>query len=64
MSESQFITIHGVRLDYVRIPATRPGLPPLVLLHEGLGSVALWRDLPQQLARATGAGGVVYRRRG
>jgi pimeloyl-ACP methyl ester carboxylesterase len=27
---------------------------PLVLLHEGLGSVGLWRDFPQQLAGATG----------
>jgi pimeloyl-ACP methyl ester carboxylesterase len=27
---------------------------PLVLLHEGLGSVGLWRDFPQRLAEATG----------
>lgn len=64
MSESRFITIHDVRLEYVRIPASRPGRPPLVLLHEGLGSVALWRDFPQQLAEATGAEVVAYSRRG
>jgi pimeloyl-ACP methyl ester carboxylesterase len=64
MSESRFITIHGARLEYVRIPAGKPGRPPLVLLHEGLGSVALWRDFPQQLADATGAEVVVYSRRG
>lgn len=64
MSEPRFITIHGVRLEYVRIPASQPGRPPLVLLHEGLGSVALWRDFPQQLAEATGAEVVVYSRRG
>ena len=28
--------------------------PTLVLLHEGLGSVALWRDFPARLAEATG----------
>ena len=28
--------------------------PTLVLLHEGLGCVALWRDFPARLAAATG----------
>ena len=64
MTESRFIAIHGVTLEYLRIPASRPGRSPLVLLHEGLGSVALWRDFPQQLAAATGAEVVVYSRRG
>jgi len=32
-----------------------PALPAVVLLHEGLGSVGLWRDFPAQLADATGA---------
>ena len=30
------------------------GLAPLVLLHEGLGSIDLWRDLPAALNAATG----------
>ncbi|MBM3491558.1 MAG: alpha/beta hydrolase [Alphaproteobacteria bacterium] len=30
------------------------GGPPLVLLHEGLGSLAQWRDFPSALAAATG----------
>lgn len=30
--------------------------PTLVLIHEGLGCVALWRDLPRRLAAATGYG--------
>ena len=29
------------------------GRPPLVLLHEGLGSVRLWRDFPEALAEAS-----------
>lgn len=64
MTELRFIDIHGVKLEYLHIAATRPGRPPLVLLHEGLGSVALWRDFPQRLAETTGAEVVVYSRRG
>jgi len=36
----------------------------LVFLHEGLGSVALWRDFPAKLAAATGCGAFVYSRLG
>jgi pimeloyl-ACP methyl ester carboxylesterase len=38
--------------------------PTLVLLHEGLGCVALWRDLPARLAAATGCGVFAYSRFG
>ncbi len=38
--------------------------PTLVLLHEGLGCVALWRDFPAQLAERTGCGVFVYSRPG
>jgi pimeloyl-ACP methyl ester carboxylesterase len=38
--------------------------PPIVLLHEGLGCVAMWRDFPQALANATGARVVAYSRYG
>ena len=37
---------------------------PLVFLHEGLGSVAMWRDYPQQLCDALGVRGLVYSRPG
>ena len=36
----------------------------LVLLHEGLGSVALWRDVPELLAASTGCGVFAYSRFG
>ena len=36
----------------------------LVLLHEGLGSVALWRDVPERLAALTGWGVFAYSRFG
>jgi pimeloyl-ACP methyl ester carboxylesterase len=38
--------------------------PPIVLLHEGLGCIAMWRDFPQALAAATGARVVAYSRYG
>jgi len=38
--------------------------PAIVMLHEGLGSVALWGALPEKLAAATGAGVFVYSRAG
>jgi pimeloyl-ACP methyl ester carboxylesterase len=58
-----FLTAAGHRLDYERIPG-KPDAPTLILLHEGLGSVALWRDFPTKLAQATGSPLVVYSRYG
>lgn len=60
------IAVNGVRLEVTRIdaPAGAPARAPLVFLHEGLGSVALWRDWPAQLCARTGRAGVVYSRRG
>jgi pimeloyl-ACP methyl ester carboxylesterase len=59
-----FVVAAGHRLEYRLIEAARPGLTPLVLLHEGLGSIAQWRDFPDRLAAATGAPVVVYSRYG
>jgi pimeloyl-ACP methyl ester carboxylesterase len=38
--------------------------PALVFLHEGLGSLGLWRDFPDRVARATGRRALVYSRAG
>ena len=38
--------------------------PTLVLLHEGLGCVALWRNLPEALMAATGCGVFAWSRAG
>jgi pimeloyl-ACP methyl ester carboxylesterase len=38
--------------------------PTLVLLHEGLGSVAMWKEFPQRLAERTGYGVLAYSRPG
>jgi pimeloyl-ACP methyl ester carboxylesterase len=37
--------------------------PALVFLHEGLGSVSLWRDFPRETAEACGLPAFVYSRR-
>ena len=47
------VTVGGRRIEAAEM-AGDPARRPLVLLHEGLGSVALWRDFPQRLQAATG----------
>jgi len=59
-----FVTVQGHRIEVEEVAATRPGAPTLIFLHEGLGSVALWRDFPAKLAAATGAAAAVYSRYG
>ena len=40
------------------------GRPTLLLLHEGLGCVAMWRQFPDRLAAATGCRLIVWSRAG
>ena len=61
---SNFVTPGSIRLEYLDIPASRPGRPELLLLHEGLGAVSMWRDFPAALASATGCRTLAYSRRG
>jgi len=58
------ILINGLRLEYRDFPAAVDGRPSLLLLHEGLGCVAMWRDFPAKLAAATGCRVVVWSRPG
>lgn len=51
-------------LEYLWISHERAGAPLLVFLHEGLGSLALWRDWPQQVCDAGSYRGLVYSRPG
>ncbi len=55
----------GGRL-FVRLwtPSTTAGLAPIVLLHDSLGCVELWRDFPEALCKATGRRVVAYDRLG
>lgn len=54
----------GRSLDVRYIQPQRTGLPTLVYLHEGLGSVQLWKNVPELLAQRTGCGALVYSRYG
>ena len=58
-----FIRAGGHRLEYRWIQAA-PAAPVLVFLHEGLGSVALWKRFPDAVADATGCSALVYSRYG
>jgi len=55
-----------VRIEVQRIVPQQPRLAAatLVFLHEGLGSLAMWRDFPQRLCDAAGVNGIVYSRPG
>ncbi len=58
------INAAGKALEYLCIGAARADAPTIVMLHEGLGAVALWRDFPARVAAATGCGVFVYSRAG
>jgi pimeloyl-ACP methyl ester carboxylesterase len=60
----QPLDIDGARLETATWGPPPDAAPTLVLLHEGLGSVGLWRDLPLKLAAATGFGVFAWSRRG
>ena len=60
---TRLVSIGGQRLEYVELDGD-PALPALVFLHEGLGSVSLWRDFPRDVATATGRRALVYSRAG
>lgn len=59
------VTVSGVRLAVRRI-LVNPDLsrPWLVFLHEGLGSIAQWRDFPVKVATATELNALAYDRQG
>lgn len=59
-----FLTLDQRRLETAWWGPPPDRAPTLVLLHEGLGSVGLWRDIPQCLAEATGCGVFAYSRLG
>ncbi len=58
------ILIDGQRLETAWWGPAPDAAPTLVLLHEGLGCVALWRDFPALLQAATGCGVFAYSRLG
>ncbi|CUH64035.1 acetoin dehydrogenase E2 subunit dihydrolipoyllysine-residue acetyltransferase [Thalassovita gelatinovora] len=59
-----FLTAGGKSLEYACFGPAPDQAPTIVMLHEGLGCLALWRDFPQRVAAATGCGVFVYSRAG
>ena len=63
-----FVDIHWagrpVRIEHAFVGVDNPRAPLVVFLHEGLGSLAMWKDFPQQLCAAAGLRGLVYSRPG
>lgn len=58
------LTVAGKSLEYRCLGPSPDKAPTIVMLHEGLGSVAQWRDMPENIARQTGFGVLVYSRAG
>lgn len=61
---TDFIEIDGVKLEYAWFGDTSKDAPILFMLHEGLGSVSIWRDYPAALAKATNTRVFAYSRAG
>ncbi|GAB1388845.1 MAG: alpha/beta hydrolase [Rubrivivax sp.] len=54
----------AVRIEHAWLRRERSTRPLLVFLHEGLGSVSMWRDFPSRLCQALDLRGLVYSRPG
>ena len=61
---SRFPVIAGRPIEVATWNADAHELTPILLLHEGLGSVGLWRDFPDRLATTTGRRVVAFSRHG
>jgi pimeloyl-ACP methyl ester carboxylesterase len=61
--QARDVVVDGKRLETVRYAGDRRR-PAIVMLHEGLGSVSLWRDLPERLRERTRCTVLAYSRYG
>ena len=69
MSEGGQVAItvdgHPVRIEYAWVGNVDDAAAPLlVFLHEGLGSLAMWKDFPARLCAVAGVRGLVWSRPG
>ena len=61
---AHYVAIKGANLEYRWAGNFTNDASPIVMLHEGLGSMAMWRDFPDRLAEQTGRRVFVYSRQG
>ena len=59
-----FVDVGGARLEVERIDVGRAPAAPIVMLHEGLGSVSMWKDFPHRVAHAANRNVLAYSRAG
>lgn len=52
----------AVDIEYQWLGSADADAPRMVFLHEGLGSVSMWRDFPARLCETLGVRGLVYSR--
>ena len=60
----EYVEIDGRRLEYRWLGAPAHEGRTIVFLHEGLGSIAQWRDFPAELCARTQFSGLIYNRQG
>ena len=64
----EFVTLargeHPLRIEYQWLGSAAAQAPLIVFLHEGLGSLAMWRDFPARLCEQGGFRGLVFSRPG
>jgi pimeloyl-ACP methyl ester carboxylesterase len=53
-----------LQIEHAWVGTHDPAAPLLVFLHEGLGSLAMWKDFPARLCAAAACRGLVYSRPG
>jgi pimeloyl-ACP methyl ester carboxylesterase len=67
------LTVAGHRLEFqwiipphdtLRPDAAKAAMPTLVFLHEGLGSLSMWKEFPARVVAATGCPALVFSRHG
>lgn len=51
-----------VHVEYAWVGAESAVAPLIVFLHEGLGSLAMWKNFPERVCAAVGARGLVFSR--
>lgn len=60
---NDYIYINGFKIE-IKVISHKSNLEPIIFLHEGLGSIALWKDFPLRVAKATGRDIILYSRIG
>lgn len=67
-NQTDLITIQrngvDIEIEYKWLNQAATDKPTIVFLHEGLGSISMWRDWPEQLCKELGCKGLVYSRYG